>query len=150
MDITLDDLLALEPRLAPAHSRDSLAVGNASIADREVSWAVSARATAPHLPSLRGKELLLIGPRAAEGLAAEPDDSPLRRVSLSDREQISRHLPSGGTVVLGPLRPEQRVVARFLSDRIAAGVAAALQRDDAARPRGARRAEATAALLTDQ
>jgi DNA-binding PucR family transcriptional regulator len=48
---------------------------------------------------------------------------------------------------LGPLRPDQRVVALFLVDRIAAAVNVAARRDEAARPRGSRRVEAVAALL---
>ena len=56
-------------------------------------------------------------------------------------------MPSGLSLHLGPLRSEQRVVAQFLVDRIAAAVNVAARRDDAARPRGSRRVEAVAALL---
>ncbi|HEX2281366.1 MAG TPA: helix-turn-helix domain-containing protein, partial [Thermomicrobiales bacterium] len=43
--------------------------------------------------------------------------------------------------------PEQRVVGRFLVDRIAAAVSIAARQDEAVRPRGARRVEAVEALL---
>jgi DNA-binding PucR family transcriptional regulator len=68
-------------------------------------------------------------------------DGPLTEIRLE------RALPSGMRLILGPLLPEQSVIARFLIDRIATAVADAARRDDAARPRGARRTEAVAALL---
>ena len=61
--------------------------------------------------------------------------------------QVERALPSGLTLILGPLRPEQRVIGRFLVDRIAAAVTIAARQDEAVRPRGARRVEAVEALL---
>jgi hypothetical protein len=56
-------------------------------------------------------------------------------------------LASGAALQLGPMRPEQRVVARFLIGRIAAVVDAVMRRDEAHRPRGVRRGEMMEALL---
>jgi hypothetical protein len=53
-------------------------------------------------------------------------------------------------LILGPLRDEQRVVARFLALRVATAVESALRRDEAARPRGRHRIEATESLLSGQ
>jgi hypothetical protein len=64
-----------------------------------------------------------------------------------DRSSVARELPSGLSLRLGPLRPEQRVVARFLVDRIAAAATVAARQDEAARPRGARRDEAVEAFV---
>jgi hypothetical protein len=82
-------------------------------------------------------------------LAAAPPDNPLCGGEPEPgRRQVVRSLPLEATLVLGPLRPEQGVAARFIVDRVAAAAAAALGRDDAARPRGARRPQATAELLS--
>src|SRR5918995_1217352 len=260
MEITLDDLLVLEPRLAWgswASDASELAMKGRGV----VSWAVSARTTAPHLPLLRGGEVLLIPSRVtavvgtqlpalvreanlrdvvaivfeqgepvfgsvssygdtvaildwdgnlttdteteinrqltecrgnlyrigselerqltdlaasharlsalvqttsdlsglpiqvsdAQGrlLAASRQDSgaPDDASHLAAESQVERALPSGLSLHLGPLRPEQRVVAQFLADRVAAAVDVAARRDEAARPRGSRRVEAVAALL---
>ncbi len=60
-EVTLTDLIAWEPRLRP--------VGLGGIADeshseawaeRELSWAVTVRATAPMLPAVRGGEIVLL------------------------------------------------------------------------------------------
>jgi len=56
-------------------------------------------------------------------------------------------LALGGRLELGPLRPRQRLAARFLLPRIARGASAAMQRELEARPRGAQRAAAISALL---
>jgi purine catabolism regulator len=260
MEITLDDLLVLEPRLAWgswASDASELAMKGRGV----VSWAVSARTTAPHLPLLRGGEVLLIPSRVTAVVGAqlpalvreanlrdvvavvfEQDEPELGSVSsygdtvailewngnlttdaeteinrqltecrgnlyrigselerqltdlaashaglsalvqttsdlsglpiqvsdaqgrllaasrqdpgapddashLAAESQVERALPSGLSLHLGPLRPEQRVVAQFLADRIAAAVNVAARRDEAARPRGSRRVEAVAALL---
>jgi hypothetical protein len=66
----------------------------------------------------------------------------------ADQSRVQRELPIGLSLVLGPLRPEQRVVARFLIDRIAAAATFAARQDEATRPRGARRVEAVEALVT--
>ena len=261
MEITLDDLLVLEPRLAwrgdePGASR------RPAEESRVVSWIVSARTTAPHLPLLRGGEVVLVPSRVTAVVGADlpallreatqrdvaavvfergerrtgsPDaashavpvlvwdgdltgetetainrlltecrgnlyrvgselerqmtDLAASRVGLSELVRIAselsgltirvadargrllsasrqdldasdgaaspldhfiveRELPSGLSLVLGPLRPEQRVVARFLIDRIAAAATVAARQDEAARPRGARRVEAVEALVT--
>ncbi|MGH2618701.1 MAG: PucR family transcriptional regulator, partial [Thermomicrobiales bacterium] len=65
-----------------------------------------------------------------------------------DRSMPERSLPSDARLILGPLRPEQQIMARFLGDRIASAAGAALQRDHSARPRGSRRVEATRSLLS--
>jgi DNA-binding PucR family transcriptional regulator len=260
MEITLDDLLVLEPRLAwgsQACDKANLTTKGRGV----VSWVVSARTTAPHLPLLRGGEVLLVPSRATAVVRAElpalvreaqlrdivavvfeegdprigsvssfgdsvailvwngklstetetainrqltecrgnlyrigselerqltdlaashaglnalvqttsdlsglpiqvrdteghllaasqqdpglGEDAPLP----ADETRVERKLPSGLSLHLGPLRPEQRVLAQFLVDRIAAAVNAAARRDEAARPRGSRRVEAIAALL---
>ena len=260
MEITLDDLLVLEPRLASG--KESYAASDTdSGLRRAVSWVVSARTTAPHLPVLRGGEVVLIPPRVTtvvgrdlpallreaelrdvaavvcqrgepmrgepgamhgglvvltwegdltgesetgvnrlltecrgnlyrvgselerqltdlaasraglgelvqttadlSGLAIQVTDSQGRLLAASRQElfaqddvsdlahklQIERELPSGLSLILGPLRPEQRVVARFLVDRVAAAVTLAVRQDEAVRPRGARRVEVIEALL---
>jgi hypothetical protein len=255
MEITLDDLLVLEPRLAwraTGTDASELALEQRGV----VSWAVSARTTAPHLPLLRGGEVLLVPPRVTamvfgdlpallreatlrdvaavvfergeretSGLGSTGDAVPVlvwdgdltgetemainrqltecrgnlyrvgselerqmtdlaaSRTGLSelvrtaselsglsirvtdiqgrlladsrqdldasgaasspeDQSSVERELPSGLSLILGPLRPEQRVVARFLVDRIAAAATVAARQDEATRPRGARRVEA--------
>lgn len=55
-EITLGDLLAWEPRLRLPSSH---AVNDADL-EHEVSWAVTARATAPMLPPLRSGELVIL------------------------------------------------------------------------------------------
>jgi hypothetical protein len=70
MEITLDDLLVLEPRLAwgsRACETSELATKGRGV----VSWAVSARTTVPHLPLLRGGELLLIPSRVTAVVGAQ-------------------------------------------------------------------------------
>jgi len=261
MEITLDDLIVLEARLSRGH-KGSKASEMAAKGCDVVSWVVSARATAPHLPHLRGGEVLLVpprvitviggelpallrearlrdvaavvfesgGPGAADAdsmddvnvliwdgdltadtetginrlltecrgnlyrvgseLEREMTDLTASRSGLralvqttsdlsglsvrviddqgrllagshldnvvsgvtsrgTDETQIERTLPSGLTLILGPLRPEQRVIGRFLVDRIAAAVTIAARQDEAVRPRGARRVEAVGALLTE-
>ena len=73
---------------------------------------------------------------------ASDDSSP-----TGDQTAVERELLSGLSLILGPLRPEQRVVARFLVDRIAAAATAAARQDEAVRPRGARRVEAVEAFV---
>ena len=260
MEITLADLLVLEPRLtAGGESHDP--VGSEGRASAEVSWVVSARTTPPHLPALRGGEVLLVSSRVTAAVGAElpallreaqvrdvsavvferadvetrttyPSsldvgvllwmgelttdtetginrlltecrgnlyrigseferqmtdlaanrsgittlvqvasdlsrlpvlvvDAQGRRLatsgqaSLDHRDaddslteiRLERDVPGGLKLTLGPLLPEQSVTARFLVDRIATAVAEAARRDDAARPRGARRTEMVGALL---
>lgn len=71
MDITLVDLTNLESRLTPVSvSNDGNGI-QAESYNAEVSWAVTARATAPYLPALRGGELLLIPPRASSEIGDE-------------------------------------------------------------------------------
>jgi purine catabolism regulator len=262
MDITLSDLLILEPRISPAavHGAQPTLDSADSIT---VSWAVTARTTPPHLPSLRGGEVLIVPPRVVgeldTGLSALLREAALRRASAimmsaedirrlsqfdhrgeflllewhgdlggdtetlinrrltesrgelyrvgSELERklaelavnrsgvgafvrlasaatnipisvldsagrvvassledssalqaeyadedllIRREIFGLGTVTLGPLRPDLRVTARFLQERIIAAAEAAMKHDEAARPRGPRRAEATEALLAGQ
>jgi hypothetical protein len=261
MDITLDELLILEPRLrVPARAPES-ADSERALGEIYVSWAVSARATPPHLPSLRGGEILLLPERVTAGLGlglfsllrearhrgisalvltsggrsevggdSVADEIPLlewdgelsveaetainRRltecrgdlyrigselerqmadlaanksgisalarvasaasglpIAIEDADgralassparegvaaqngaggwaEVRRELSTGATLVLGPLRPEQRVVARFLEERLANVTEGALRRDEAARPRGIRRIAAIDGLLS--
>ena len=259
MEITLEDLIVLEPRLSWG-PEDCEASEKTAKGCGVVSWTVSARSTPPHLPHLRGGEVVLIPPRviavvgrelpallreaklrdvaavvfargepsvsefdsmddvtslswegdltsdAETGLnrlltecrgnlyrvgselerkmtdlgasrsglselvqsASDLSGLPIRVIdaqsrllaashhdhvasdsssSVSDEIQVERSLPSGLSLILGPLRPEQRVVGRFLVDRIAAAVTLAARQDEAVRPRGARRVEAVEALL---
>jgi purine catabolism regulator len=262
MEITLEDLLVLERRLAwgaeGIDASDMAAEGRGV-----VSWAVSARTTPPHLPLLRGGEVVLIPSRVTaivggelpallreaklrdiaavvfergesgtggagslagaatvlrwneeftadtetginrlltecrgnlyrvgselerqmtdltasrsglsallqttselSGLPIQVADAKGRSLAASHQEhtvaegasppmddlRVGQELPSGLSLILGPLRPEQRVIARFLIDRIAAAITLAVRQDQAARPRGAHRAEAVAALLVE-
>jgi hypothetical protein len=266
MEITLADLLTMEPRLRRDEGFAGAEDARYRLDETPISWAVTARTTLPHLPLLRGGELLLLPPRATSvigdelpaliresgarevcgivlsrddptvvttypksdgapffwwdgaltadteteinrlltecrgnlyrigteferrmadvaatqsglgalvrvvsdvtGLcmavidvhgrqvAAAQDESPASDLGIegetdSDgiRGAFTRGLNRGASLVLKPEQPEQRIVARFLIDRIATAANAAMQRDDAARPRGSQRAEATAALL---
>ncbi|MCC7021978.1 MAG: helix-turn-helix domain-containing protein [Thermomicrobiales bacterium] len=260
MDITLDDLLALEPRLTVRSKGEALPETPAPRLDAPTSWAVSARATSPYLPSMRGGEIVLVPPRVTAALADElcdlvreaglrgasalvftrgdtrvdrcpslsagvaflewPErlngdteaainrtltecrgslyqigsnlerqltdfaasraglDALVRVVTTvsgipveiqdahshpiatsragapgqpanggGDQGEMRVALASGATLVLGPMRPEQRVIGRFLIGRIAAAADAAMRREEAHRPRGARRAELLEALL---
>lgn len=265
MDITLADLTIMEPRLRPAGSAWRGGSVGRLPETAPVSWAATVRTTLPHLPPLRGGELLLLPERAiaavgeelealiresearavsgvvlpgaalratypgggglcvllwdgaltpdveteinrrltewrgdlyrigtelerrmADLAAAQGGLGPLARVveettglgmmvldgqdrlliesrselpttgvlgsgATGARERlgsIGRELTRGAALVLIPERPEQQVTARFLIDRVAAAANAALQREDAARPRGAQRAEAAARLLS--
>lgn len=58
-EMTLGDLLAWEPRLRLIGAAGSDPDEGAA-AERELTWAVAARATAPMLPPLRGGELILL------------------------------------------------------------------------------------------
>jgi purine catabolism regulator len=261
MDVSLADLLHLEPSLVLEVDAKPPAAAGRVFEGVEISWAVSARVTPPHLPQLRGGEVLLVPGRvvAAVGpeLPALLSEAAARNVSavVFDRERAShttypmrsglailfwdgdlsadtegtinrlltewrgnlyrigsdlerrftdlamhregigpfvrvvaesanvpitvvdakgrvlasapeltdaladssqdsygksfqRVLPSGAQIVFGPLTPRERVTARFLAERISTAAAAALQRDDASRPRGRNRPDAVAALLT--
>ena len=82
MEITLDDLLVLEPRLAwgaEAREASEMAAKGRGV----VSWAVSARTTAPHLPLLRGGEVLLIPSRVTAVIGGELP-ALLREAKLRD------------------------------------------------------------------
>jgi hypothetical protein len=85
---------------------------------------------------------------AQEQTLVSPLESGGEAVDNQQRGAVTRTLSRGASLMLTSEEPEQRIVARFLSDRIAAAANAALLRDDAARPRGSQRAEATASLLT--
>jgi hypothetical protein len=60
--VTLFDLLAWEPRMQVASSRQS-GTGDRDLLDREVDWVLSARPTPPMLPHLRGGELIVLPQR---------------------------------------------------------------------------------------
>ena len=82
MEITLDDLLVLEPRLAwGAEARDASEM--AAKGRGVVSWVVSARTTAPHLPLLRGGEVVLI-PSRVTAVVGEELPALLREATLRD------------------------------------------------------------------
>lgn len=79
-EITLGDFLAWEPRFRPASGFGGSNEGNTAAdperggANRELTWAVAARATAPMLPPLRGGELVLLPHRvlAESGVTIGP------------------------------------------------------------------------------
>lgn len=262
MDVTLNDLLILDPRLT---ARTHLGAGESSGVSYEqtvVSWAVTIRATPPHVPVLNGGELIVVPQRVVLGLGSalpglirearalgasavilpksfdfgsdeslacalpmlhwnevvnhdtetvinreltewrgnlyrigselerrmtevamnnagikalvqgvaevsglpvrildrrgrllvsmpELDESDLRDSLMLDRPTVDVELASGARLVLGPLRAAQRLVARFLAPRIAAATEMALRQEDAARPRGMRRIQATDSLLAN-
>ncbi len=256
MDVTLDDLFIIEPRLSLLERNGvSVPVPQGPLEVR-ATWAVSTRALAPHLPTLRGGELILALPRvvaelgegfglllreaasrnasalviangsaskigeaaaavglpvltwrgelaldtetsinrrltewrgslyrvgseferqvadvggpsagvgsvlrvasSVSGLALSVTDANGRNIAAfggspaaesSPREQIHLEIDGNGLLTIGPIDVEQRPLARFLGDRFAALVDTALRHDEAARPRGARRLEATEALL---
>lgn len=272
-EITLGDLLAWEPRLRaasgfghPGESGRGGDRGGGYGSDRELTWAVAARATAPMLPPMRGGELVLlphrvlaesgisIGPllrelatHAAAGVLLEaeavppglraigaplpivvlpvgpmtPDlESDLNRLLTQRRGELYRagsdlgrllagltsvgadvgqvlaatadalgiatvvldanghqlaavgtdgggqggavaeprpsrgaaphevSLRGGRTLLLGPVTPESRALARLAGERVAVAVEAALARSAETRPRGPARAAALAAFLT--
>lgn len=257
MDVTLDDLLIIEPGLSPLDSHFGLTPGQRTPHSVAATWAVTTRALAPHLPTLRGGEIILalprvvaelgdgfglllreaasrdasavviasasagaVGPVAAaiglpvliwrgelaldtetsinrrltewrgalyrlgseferqvadvgganagvgpvlrvasrvSGLALSVTDAHGRKIAafgdppgaeLQPREQIRIQVDGNGLLTIGPFDVQRRPLARFLGDRFAALVDAALRHDEAVRPRGARRSEATEALLS--
>src|SRR5215212_721408 len=82
MEITLDDLIVLERRLswAPEVCEPSdMAAKECEV----VSWVVSARSTAPHLPQLRGGEVVLVPPRVIAVIGGELP-ALLREAKLRD------------------------------------------------------------------
>lgn len=256
MDITLDDLLIIEPRLSLIERNGTLSTAHRDPDGVRASWAVTTRALAPHLPTLRGGEVILALPRVvaelgdgfglllreaasrnasavviANGSTGKIDHvadtvglpllawrgelaldtettinrrltewrgslyrlgseferqaadiggvnaglGPLLRVASSvsglaltvtdangrrmisfgeqnsanhpELEEIRIEIDGRAMLSIGPFDVEQRPLARFLGDRFAALVDAALRHDEALRPRGARRLEATEALL---
>ncbi len=257
MDVTLEDLLILEPRLSLLESNGGTVPVHRTPPGVHATWAVTTRSLAPHLPTLRGGEVIVALPRVVtelgEGfglllreavsrnasavviakssandvsslanaiglpvltwrgeLALDTETSINRRLtewrgslyrvgseferqiadigganagvgavlrvasnvsglalSVTDahgrkiaafgelpgvgtvsREQIRIEIDGSGLLTIGPFDIEQRPLARFLGERFAALVDAALRHDEAARPRGARRLEATEALLS--
>lgn len=112
MEITLADLLTMEPRLMAARERRAAVDSASRLEQVPVSWAVTARTTLPHLPLLRGGELLLLPPRVTaaigDDLSALIRESEARAVSgiVVAREDPARMRPlpwapeprsSGGT-----------------------------------------------------
>ncbi|MGC4108128.1 MAG: helix-turn-helix domain-containing protein [Thermomicrobiales bacterium] len=61
-EITLQDLLAWEPQLHAQHGLSNGASGDEPLSN-DVEWVVTARASAPMLPALRGGELVLLPQR---------------------------------------------------------------------------------------
>lgn len=251
MNITLTDLLGLEPRLQSIAE----AAASAGWGNHDVSWAVSARGTPPHLPQLRGGEVLLVPDRVARALGQEfpallreaatrgagaivferdaaldlgkdganggplwltwdgpigsDTETGINRLLTECRGEIyrigselersltdvaigggglealirsishatglhlavsdfsgnpivasgnaecsprttivERRLGASAVLAVGAAGAPLSIVARFFADRIAAAAVAAMQRDEATRPRGSRRVEAVARLLT--
>lgn len=70
-EITITNLLQLEPRLTWEAASDGASIAAHGRDDREISWAVSVRSNPPHLPALRGGELLLLSKSAVEGVGGE-------------------------------------------------------------------------------
>lgn len=257
MDVTLDDLLIIEPRLSLLVSNGGTFPVQRTPPGVRATWAVTTRSLAPHLPTLRGGEIIVALPRVVadlgeafglllreavsrnasavvvasdsasaigplanavnlpvltwrgelaldtetsinrrltewrgslyrvgseferqvadvgganagvgpvlrvasniSGLALFVTDAHGRKIAAvgepasaetAMREQIRIEIDGSGLLTIGPFDVAQRPLARFLGDRFAALVDAALRHDEAARPRGARRLEATEALLS--
>lgn len=68
MDVTLEDLLTMEPRLVALAGTAAPEALQCSLADTVVSWAVTTRISPPHLPALHGGELILVPARVADVL----------------------------------------------------------------------------------
>ena len=60
---------------------------------------------------------------------------------------VSRDLPLGAQLVLGPLTTAESVLAKFLADRVVLAADLALRHDELLRPRGAGRTEAVRSLM---
>ena len=67
-DITIQDLLAWEPRLQLVRRPIPGMTAASNPEEREISWAVTIRASTPMLQPLRGGELVLLPERALAGL----------------------------------------------------------------------------------
>lgn len=91
MDITVEDLCELEPLLA-LDDATALAGQRGGAGDIPVSWAVSARATAPHLPTLRGGEILLLPQRVVLAVGA---DAPILIQEAKNRNVSALVVGSG-------------------------------------------------------
>lgn len=257
MDITLDDLLIIEPRLSLLDCNGAAVPAYRGSNDVPATWAVTTRALAPHLPTLRGGEIILALPRvvselgdgfsmllreaasrsasavviangsaskvsqvasalglpvltwhgelaldtettinrrltewrgslyrvgseferhvadigganagvgpvlrvasSVSGLALSVTDAHGRKIAAfgetlvpesASRELIRLEVDGNSFLTIGPFDVERRPLARFLGDRIAALVDGAMRHDESVRPRGARRLEATEALLS--
>src|SRR5215212_1573478 len=83
MDITLDDLLIIEPRLSLLESNGASVPVHRAPEEVRASWAVTTRALAPHLPMLRGGEIILALPRVVTELG--------EGIGLLLREAVSRN-----------------------------------------------------------
>ncbi|CAA9545841.1 MAG: hypothetical protein AVDCRST_MAG73-2402, partial [uncultured Thermomicrobiales bacterium] len=132
-EITLSDLLAWEPRLRPSPGVDGLAAGGgrsgpaAAVgpdAEREVTWAVTARATTPMLPPLRGGELVLLPRRmlteAGVALPMLMRELAGHRVAAVVLEAAPQAGTGGGPPVLlaAPTTPElESDINRLLTER---------------------------------
>jgi len=135
-EITLSDLLAWEPRLRPSPGIDGLAAGGGGSArsgptaavgpdaEREVTWAVTARATTPMLPPLRGGELVLLPRRmlteAGVALPMLMRELAGHRVAAVVLEAAPPSGTGGGPPVLlaSPTTPElESDVNRLLTER---------------------------------
>jgi PucR family transcriptional regulator, purine catabolism regulatory protein len=128
MDITLGDLLKLEPRLRLAPGCRGTEEGNAAL-DRDVSWAVSARGTAPHLPQLRGGELILLPARVAAAvgrdLPALLRETATRGASavVTDAEAMAASCALAGEALVvlvwdAPIGPDvETAINRLLTER---------------------------------
>src|SRR5215207_2019206 len=68
MDVTLDDLLIIEPRLSLLDCNGAVLPSHREPLEVPATWAVTTRALAPHLPMLRGGEIILALPRVVTEL----------------------------------------------------------------------------------
>ena len=92
LDITIADLMELEPRLSCATRPLEFQSGEVNPLDRAISWAVSVRSTPPHLPNLRGGEILLLSSRA---VAAVEDELPALAREVAARGVVAVVVESG-------------------------------------------------------
>ena len=126
-DVTLLDLIAWEPRLSPApvntHGGGPSEPQSDRANERELSWAVMARATVPMLPLLRGGELVILPSRVLSdsGLSLP---ILLRELSSHDVAGVVLDTPVAGVhasvplVLANPIPPDlENDLNRLLTQR---------------------------------
>ncbi len=127
-EITLADLIAWEPRLRPVSVNGRQPLSHAgrerrdSLAERELSWAVTVRASPPMLPNLRGGELVIVPSRvlaesgvSLEMLLSELSGRGVAGIVLDISSPPPTPLP---VLVADPLAPDlESDINRLLTER---------------------------------